>query len=113
MSVKDLYQSKGDWLKADDLKKKAIRVIISDAKIEKVGEDDRIVLSFKDKEKKLVLNKTNADVVADVYGDEELAWIDHEIIMYPTVCEYKGDSVACIRVRIDTEPVEGDELPDF
>ena len=97
-------------MKAEDLKKKAIKVIISDAKIEKVGADDRIVLSFKDKEKKLVLNKTNADVIADVYGDEELAWVDHEIILYPTVCEYQGQTVPCIRVRIETG-IADEEIP--
>ena len=78
-----MYSSKGDWLKAEDLKNKASKVVIAGISVEKFDNGDKIVLDFKGKEKKLVLNKTNADVIADVYGDEELAWIDREIIMYP------------------------------
>lgn len=110
MSVKDLYASKGNWLKAEDLKGRAIKVVITDATIEKVGEDDKIVLAFRGKEKTFVLNKTNAGVIADAYGDEEGGWVDREIIIYPTVTEYQGQSVPCLRVRIETD-IADEEIP--
>ncbi len=115
MSVKDLYASRGDWLKAEDLHGKAIKVVIVDTAIETIGEGEKaaqkIVLSFKNKEKRLVLNKTNADVIADIYGDEEGAWVDREIIIYPTVTDFGGKTVPCLRVRIESEVVDNSEVP--
>ncbi len=111
MSVKDLYKSKGDWLKAEDLQGKATKVKVADVAIEEIGDkkEQKIVLGFVGKEKRLVLNKTNANVIADAYGDEELEWIEKEIIMYPTVTEYQGKSTPCIRVRIEMPVVEEGE----
>ncbi len=103
---------KGDWLKAEDLSNNAVKVKIDKIGIEKFDTGNKFVLSFVGKEKQLVLNKTNAKVIANSYGDDEGAWQGQEIIMYPTVTEYQGSTVPCIRVRIDQPVVdEGDEPP--
>ncbi len=113
MSVRDIYSS--DWLKAEDLQGKTTKVVVADVGIEEIGDkkEQKIVLGFVGKEKKLVLNKTNARVIADVYGDDELEWIEKEIIMYPTVVEYQGKSTPCIRIRIDMPVVEEEDQPPF
>ena len=115
MSVKDLYASKTNSLKAEDLQGKSVKVTIADAEVKLIGKEDdasnKLVLSFKDKEKTLVLNKTNAEVIAAAYGDEEQAWVDREIIMYPTVTTFGDKTVPCIRVRIESEVVDDKEVP--
>ncbi len=110
-----MYENKGDWLKEADLQGKSIKVEIAGVGIEEIGDkkEEKIVLDFKGKEKKLVLNKTNANVIADSYGDNELKWIGEEIIMYPTVTEYQGKPTPCIRVRVDMPIVEGNEEIPF
>ena len=111
MSVKDLYHGKGDTLKAEDLQGKAVKAIVSNTEIREFDNGNKVLLSFTGKEKKLVLNKTNADVIADAYGDEEEAWVDREIIMYPTVTDFGGKTVPCIRVRIEAVVVDDSEVP--
>ncbi len=56
-----------------------------------------------EKEKRLVLNKTNARTIAAMYGWEADAWKGKRITLYPTRCDAFGKTVDCIRVR-DVEP---------
>ncbi len=108
MSVKDIYHKESNLLNAEDLQKKAHKVVIADIAIEEIGEkkEKKLVVGLKGKAKRLVLNKTNAEVIADAYGDEEFSWIDKEIVMYPTVVEFQGKPTPCIRVRVDMPVVE-------
>lgn len=117
MSVRETYS--GKYLAEPDLQKKEARVVIKN-----VGKDEfdgnepgtkvkKIVLGFEGKEKELTLNKTNANIIADAYGDEELDWIGKEIIMYPSTTLFKGKIVPCIKVRVDMPAVEGEEETPF
>ena len=101
--------NKGEWLKAEDLKDNAVKVTIDKILVEKFDNGNRLVLGFIGKKKQLVLNKTNAKVIAKAYGDDEGNWINKEIIMYPTETEFQGSTVPCIRVRIEQDVVKGEE----
>jgi hypothetical protein len=57
------------------------------------------VIYFQGKEKGLALNKTNAKIVAAMYGTDTEHWVGQQITIYPTKTEMQGETVDCIRVR--------------
>ena len=57
------------------------------------------VLHFGETKKKFVLNKTNANQIAELHGSEARGWVGKRITLYPTTCMAFGKSTACIRVR--------------
>jgi len=69
------------------------------AKAEKAGSPE--------KEKRLVLNKTNAMTIAKIHGNEVDGWRGKRITIFATQAQSFGKTVDCIRVR-DTEPAAGD-----
>ena len=54
---------------------------------------------FVGKEKALALNKTNAKIIAAMYGTDTAEWAGKKITIYPTRTEMAGETVDCIRVR--------------
>ena len=57
------------------------------------------MLYFQGKEKGLVLNKTNANNIAYVYGDETDDWRGQEITLFEAMVDFQGKTVPAIRVR--------------
>jgi len=57
------------------------------------------IVSFAEAKKKLVLNKTNAKLIAAHHGDESDDWIGKQVTLYPTQCKFGRETVDCIRVR--------------
>jgi hypothetical protein len=97
MRVDQLYPSR--FLRCADLDGKPKRVTISGIEREDLNGEPKVVMSFTDGTKQLILNKTNARSIAKILGDETSAWDGHDIILVPTVVDFKGDSVDAIRVR--------------
>ncbi len=62
-----------------------------------------------DKEKRLVLNKTNATTIASMHGNEIDDWKGKRITLYPTQALAFGDMVDCIRVRPEV-PAAAEEV---
>ena len=62
------------------------------------------LVSFKGAQKKLVLNKTNATIIADLYGNEVTGWFGKRITLYPTTCRFGANTEKCIRVREAVPP---------
>jgi len=62
--------------------------------------EDKPVLYFMDKKKGLVLNRTNAAIVSEAYGDETDAWTGLPVEIYTTQTEFRGRMVPCLRLRI-------------
>ncbi len=86
--------------------------------------EQKPVLYFNKAQKGLVLNKTNARVIADAYGDDTANWEGKAVEVYPTQVEFKGKLVDGIRLRVAAEakpqptaaPMAdefGDEIPGF
>ena len=70
--------------------------------MESVGQDShdtKPVLHFQGAQKGMVLNKTNANVITILYGDETDNWIGKQIELYPTQTDFRGEIVDCIRCR--------------
>ncbi len=108
----EVYGSGGKHLKAEDLKGRTHKLTIKDVEIAEFKEGKKLVLNFNGKEKGLVLNKTNAKIVAKYYGQDYDKWGGNEIEIFPTETEFNGQLVPCIRVRVEAKPASGGG-PDF
>lgn len=97
MQLNEVFPS--NYIKAADLKGRAVSVVISAASIEKLGEDRKLVLKFQGKEKGLVTNKTNANRIGYLYGNDTDSWIGKEIVLYADLVDFQGKTVEAIRVR--------------
>ena len=102
MEYTDIYRS--SYMKADDLKGRTAKRTISGCTAEVVGEDKKLVLVFSNEDTSLVLNKTNATTLAELYGPETGEWEGKAIKLVPSTTSYQGKMVKCI--RISPEQVE-------
>lgn len=92
-----------ELLGAWDLQGRDVTVTIKDVVCGKVGHGKQAskkpILSFERTEKRMSGNKTNAKIIAAMYGTDTKDWIGKRITLYPTQTTYAGQSVDCIRVR--------------
>jgi hypothetical protein len=100
-SVNDMYPSK--WLKSSDCEDGDLVLTIAEIREERIGQgsqaDDKWVVYFKEEDKGLVLNKTNTNTIAKLYGDETESWIGKQIVLFATEVQFQGDMVEAIRIR--------------
>jgi hypothetical protein len=87
------------YLKASDLQGNTVTVRMSHVKMEDIGGDHKPILYFQNKEKGLVLNKTNSNNIAAIYGPETDDWAGQPIDLFPTMVDFQGKSVEAIRCR--------------
>jgi hypothetical protein len=92
----------GNYLKADDIKDRGdVNVVIENVSI--MDADDgkkKAVLHFKGKDKTLVLNVTNANMVDELLGSDDTdEWIGRRICLYTTKVDFQGKRVLAIRVK--------------
>lgn len=66
---------------------------------------EKLAVSFEGSEKVLLLNKTNAEELAEAFGDDSDAWIGKTVTLYTVRTLFQGKRVPAIRVRksLDTE----------
>jgi len=112
MNVAEMHP--GKFLVAADLKKKAHKVIMDGLSQEKVGDtkENKWVLAFRGKDKGLVLNVTNTNMIAHYHGKETDDWTGKEIVIYPTTTSYAGKVVDCIRVKAEEPEPALETAPD-
>lgn len=91
----------GTYLKAGDLQGRRVTVTMSHVNIEELGGEHKPVLYFEGKERGLVLNKTNANIIAELHGPETDDWVGHKITIYPARVEFQGKIVDAIRVDLN------------
>ena len=100
MNINDAFPS--SFLKAADLKGKRVQVQIGEVRMEEVGSDQRAVMYFIGSDRGLVLNKTNSQVCAELFGSETEGWYKKPVILYTAKTSYEGRMVDGI--RIDAAP---------
>jgi hypothetical protein len=65
---------------------------------------DKPILQFEGAKRGLVLNKTNAKVLALMYGNKMDLWVGKPVTLFATTCKAFGsDNTPCIRVRVVKE----------
>ena len=99
-NVNDIYPSK--WMRAADLKGASHRITIQDVDTGLIGEGDaakqQIILELRGDWKPLGLNKTNAQAIAELFGEDTDDWIGQEVVVFPTRVDFSGKMVDAIRV---------------
>lgn len=97
MKIGAAFPSK--WLKCDDLGGKRVKVTIKSVEVEDVGDGHKPVLYFRNADKGLVLNKTNAETLTEIIGDDDTDnWAGHTVYLKPDKTMYAGKRVDCIRI---------------
>jgi len=99
-NVHDAFPSK--YLRASDLAGVSPVVTIDRIESEPVGQrrDIKLVCYFTGKNKGLVLNKTNANKIAEIVGSPETEdWPTCMVQLYATEVEFQGEPVETIRVK--------------
>ena len=97
MKSTDVFPS--EYLRAADLKGRDVTVTMDSMETKDIGSDHKPVLYFKNAEKGLVMNKTNWNMIAEIYGDESDDWMGKKITLYPTRVDFQGKRVDAIRVK--------------
>jgi hypothetical protein len=93
------------YLRAADFEGKPVALTITEVFRDKVQmatgqKAEKYVLRFRETEKELILNKTNAKAVAKVLSESKAVnWPGAKIVLKPTTCEAFGEIVDCIRVE--------------
>jgi hypothetical protein len=99
-NINDAFPSA--YIKASDLQGKSVIVTINRIEFEPVGQKREMkpILYFDNKDKGLVLNKTNANKIISITGSSDTEdWAGQSIIIYPTETSFQGDTVECVRVK--------------
>jgi len=100
MNIAQLYPSK--YISAPDIPS-PVRVTIRTLTIEDLGDGQhKPCLYFINKEKGLILNKTNALLMAVSLGDESDSWLGKEIELFTEMKQFQGKLVQGISVRVPT-----------
>lgn len=110
LDVNQYYKSESDYLKAEDIPLgkqyamtiKAIEGVEFDNNQKK---EVKLVATFHETEKKLVLNKTNAMMISSMYGPDADQWPGSSILLYQTKVQFGNDMVDAIRVDLPRETV--------
>ena len=122
-SYKDMYGS--SFLKAADLRGKPRRFTATDVTPEKLRGEDRpkLVVDFKETDKRLVLNATNAATFETIFGSDDYEQWLGRVELYPDVTDFSGQRVDCIRCRAakkakpapkqEPDEDEDEDLSDF
>ena len=119
MKLDEIYCST-DTIKAEDLKGKDVIVTITAWEVKEFDEEGqhgpykskKIVLTFAETDKKLVLNKTNGFQIAEfLKQDDPSKWEGAWIKLYPTKTSFGSKMVDCIRIREANYPETEKDSP--
>lgn len=111
IKVSESFPSK--WLKAEDIgERRKVRAVISDCQLEKLGDDEKIVVYFRGKDKGLACNKTNAMRISDAYGDDTDDWRGREIFLFVEKVPFQGRLTPAIRVELPKVEAKFEDEPE-
>jgi len=93
------------FIKAGLLQGKAVTLTIADVQIEsmpdkkgKNGQKNKGILSFRERDLELVLNKTNAECLKGMFGRRTGGWVGKRITIYPRMVDAFGRQKLAIRI---------------
>jgi hypothetical protein len=98
MNINEAFPNR--YLKAADLNGRDVIVTIKSTSLEEIGFDKerKLVLAFAGTEKSMVLNKTNANTIARIFGEETDDWAGKRITLCARDVEYQGMMMSALRV---------------
>src|SRR5262245_23770500 len=96
------YLSAKDLIDAQSGQSRRVRVRITNVTLEKVGDNRRLVLELARTDKKMVVNKTNMNTLADLTRSRETEdWIGWGITLYATRTQFQGNTLPALRISDD------------
>lgn len=98
MNINNAFPS--TYLKAADLQGKSVNIAIERVQFEELGGEHKLIVYFIGSDRGLVLNKTNANIIAEMHGPETDDWHGKKITLYPARVEFQGKIVDAIRVKL-------------
>lgn len=100
MDITNLFAS--NYLKSSDLGGQTRRVTIAKCQAEQIGQEREIkpVVYFAGVPKAMVLNKTNATLLAAAFGPETDHWAGREIELVSEMVMFQGRATPGLRVRV-------------
>jgi len=106
LNIDETYAGGGDFIKAADLQGRRANVTIKGARLEDLQDGKKIVLDFVETPKRLVLNKTNANMICDLLKNRDAEqWFGSTISLRPDKTQLQdGRTVDCIRVDFELPP---------
>ena len=109
MNINEAFPSK--YLKASDLQGHNINVTIGNVVTEDIGKgEEKLIIYFQGKQKGMVLNKTNANNIAAIYGPETEDWVGQPIVIFEAMVDFQGKTVPALRVRAP-QPKDRQQAP--
>jgi hypothetical protein len=107
--ISEVYQSNSDFLKAEDIGANFWTVTISKVDMKNFDDGSRkLFIMFTELDKGLVLNKTNADTIGDLYGKNTDGWAGRQVMLMTMPVDYQGKKVQAIRLR---SPAQQQTMP--
>ena len=103
MKMTDLYPS--NYLKSSDLGTRKVRVVVLDVRQESVGDELKPCMYFANKDKGIVLNKTNALMMEFHFGAETDDWHGKEILLKAEPTTFQGKAMMGIRIEVPVTEV--------
>lgn len=101
VNINQVFQS--DYLKADDfggIEGRPVLATINHATLETMNDNtQKICLHFREYDKGMLLNKTNATTVAAYAGPDTDDWGGKQVVIYVAMVEYQGKSTEGLRLR--------------
>lgn len=98
-------------LAGKDATKTIKEVLIEDLRVQGGKVERKPVLVFADAKQKLVLCKTNARMIAEIYGNDTDAWKGKKITLFPTKTKFGPATVDCIRIRPKRGQAQAETIP--
>ena len=87
------------FLKSEDVGNQRWPLTIRDVQMEDVGDNEhKPIVYFYELEKGMVLNKTNAEMIVQLYGDETAAWTNQRVELFTTPVQFQGRSTMGLRL---------------
>jgi hypothetical protein len=110
MNVDEIFTSK--YLKASDLQGKEVTVTIAKVGVESLNDGERKPsLHFVGKDKGMLLNKTNTNRIATMYGKEMNEWVGKKVTLAAEWVDFKGETVEAVRVQMRGRPGAPPDAP--
>ena len=102
MKLNEMFPSK--YISADDLEGEDRVVSISKISIERMktkegGEEEKPVIWFRNVDKGMVLNRTNADRITAQHGDETDNWVGKQVTLTTESVTAFGETKWAVRVK--------------
>jgi hypothetical protein len=102
----------GRYFKAETLSGKARVLRIGAVERDKLSDGSvKPAVKFEDEPMKLILNRTNANAIATLYGNNTDNWMGKLIELYPTRTQFGSNMVDAVRVRAPGRRLGPDGAP--